>query len=447
MWLWGCLAPHPPIIVPAVGRGREREASLTLGGMESIAQRLREKVPDVLLVLSPHAPFGEGLMFVDALRYEGGLKKFGVGELLFEAPGNREATDELIEVLSSSLSPRRWTTDRFELDHASVVPLTWLAKTWGNLPSLVLANPIGLTYSKAHLLGKRLLGLKDTHRRWALLASGDLSHRVTLDAPAGFHPDGKRFDAIVVEALKSGDPKRLLELDAEFIDRAGECGLRSVLTLLGLAGGRPLEVFSYEAPFGVGYSTALWENNREEENFGQDLPGLARAAIRRFLEKGQALTQNEGQILAPWKSLWEARKACFVSLKNRADGSLRGCIGTLEPHCPSLGEEIIKNAVASATRDPRFEPVNLPELEKISVSVDVLSSPERIAGTDGLDPERFGVIVEKGGRRGVLLPDLEGVETIEEQLQIACRKAGLPNAEGAALWRFTVKRHAEETRG
>jgi len=443
MWLWGCLAPHPPIIVPEVGRGREREASATLKGMQGLAERLRDKKPEILLVLSPHAPFGDGLMFVEALRFEGGLQKFGVGGTLFEASGDRDASRDLVDFLKSSIPVPRWGTGTFQLDHASVVPLTWFHNAWGELPPLVLANPIGLGLRAAFSLGKHLSEFRDS-RKWALLASGDLSHRVTPEAPAGYHPDGSRFDALVMDSIRHNDAQALLDLDPAFVDRAGECGLRSVLALLGLAGKDPITVLSYEAPFGVGYATALWESPGEAEtqNDGK-LPGLARASIRNYLSTGRRLAADEAKRLYPGDELWEARQACFVSLKNRTDGSLRGCIGTLEPTCPSLGEEILQNAISSAVRDPRFQPLTLSELPGITVSVDVLSSPERISGRESLDPRRYGVIVEKGNRRGVLLPDLDGIDNVEEQLAVASRKAGLPGPEGADLWRFTVDRHME----
>lgn len=444
MWLWGCLAPHPPIIVPAVGRGREQEASETIRGMNALAEHARTVRPDVLLVLSPHAPFGDNLMFIDAGRFEGGLQQFGVGGTLFEAPGDREAFRALSGFLSTSIPVRSWTTESFMLDHASVVPLCWLSGAWGQLPPLVLANPIGLGVKNAYRLGRLLSSFKDS-RKWALLASGDLSHRVTPGAPAGFHPDGRRFDAFVMDALARSDPKTLLELDPAFIDRAGECGLRSALALLGLAGSGKIEVLSYEAPFGVGYGTAYWHGGEESdaEAPGTDLPGLARESIRHFLETGGPFPLDQAEALFPGTLVWKEKKACFVSLKNRSDGSLRGCIGTLEPTCSCLGEEIIRNAISSATRDPRFEPVTAGELDNIKVSVDVLGTPEKVQGPQCLDPKRYGVIVEKGERRGVLLPDLEGVDTVEEQLFIASRKAGLAGPEGADLWRFTVERHRE----
>ncbi|HCL79875.1 MAG TPA: AmmeMemoRadiSam system protein A, partial [Synergistaceae bacterium] len=135
------------------------------------------------------------------------------------------------------------------------------------------------------------------------------------------------------------------------------------------------------------------------------------------------------------------RAACFVSLKKR--GALRGCIGTILPRHESLAEEIEQNSVAAATQDPRFPPVGLEELSDIEISVDILSEPEAVTDLRELDPKRYGVIVERGGRRGVLLPDLEGVDSVEEQLAIAARKAGLPGPEGSAILRFTVRRIRE----
>ncbi len=131
--------------------------------------------------------------------------------------------------------------------------------------------------------------------------------------------------------------------------------------------------------------------------------------------------------------------ACFVSLK--VGGHLRGCIGTIEPTEPCLAYEIMANAVAAGTRDPRFYPVDEDELEHLEYSVDVLSPPERISGLDGHDPRKYGLIVNGQGRRGLLLPDLEGVGTADEQLSICLSKAGLPADAEVELYRFTVSRY------
>lgn len=161
---------------------------------------------------------------------------------------------------------------------------------------------------------------------------------------------------------------------------------------------------------------------------------LALAAIESYVK--------DGKIIKPPADLPEefcCPSAAFVSLKKY--GELRGCIGTIEPCYPTLAEEIIRNGICAATRDPRFFPVECDELEELNCSVDVLSQPEPIDNTCLLDPVRYGVVVENGMRRGLLLPNLEGVETIEEQIYIARRKACIGCDEQVQLYRFEVVRH------
>jgi AmmeMemoRadiSam system protein A len=133
------------------------------------------------------------------------------------------------------------------------------------------------------------------------------------------------------------------------------------------------------------------------------------------------------------------RAGVFVSIKKH--GQLRGCIGTFEPTQPNVAEEIIHNAISAATRDPRFPAVNPDEVRELSISVDILTAPERVEGMEALDPKTYGVIVERGWQRGLLLPDLEGVNTAEQQVEIACRKAGINPDEPLTLYRFQVKRY------
>lgn len=129
----------------------------------------------------------------------------------------------------------------------------------------------------------------------------------------------------------------------------------------------------------------------------------------------------------------------FVSLKKA--GQLRGCIGTIQPVRPTLAQEVLENAVSAATKDPRFQPITLEELDEITISVDVLAAPEPVSGLEELNPSRYGVIVKSGWRKGVLLPDLPGITTAEEQVRIARQKAGIGEAERLELLRFEVKRY------
>jgi AmmeMemoRadiSam system protein A len=133
------------------------------------------------------------------------------------------------------------------------------------------------------------------------------------------------------------------------------------------------------------------------------------------------------------------KAGAFVSIKKK--GELRGCIGTFQPTTENVANEIIQNAISAATHDPRFLPVNSSELDELEYSVDVLSEPEKVASKNDLDPKRYGVIVKSGHRKGLLLPDLEGVNTVNEQISIASMKAGIYLGEKIELYRFEVKRY------
>jgi AmmeMemoRadiSam system protein A len=161
---------------------------------------------------------------------------------------------------------------------------------------------------------------------------------------------------------------------------------------------------------------------------------LAAQAIDTYVRTGKQMAPP-----SPLPAELQHRAGAFVSL--HAAGSLRGCIGTIEPSQPNLALEVIHNAILAASEDPRFPPLTAAELARLEISVDVLSPPEPISSPDQLDPKVYGVIVQSGFRRGLLLPDLEGVDTVECQLDIARRKAGIHPSERVQLYRFRVHRH------
>ncbi|MEN3202417.1 MAG: AmmeMemoRadiSam system protein A [Atribacterota bacterium] len=175
----------------------------------------------------------------------------------------------------------------------------------------------------------------------------------------------------------------------------------------------------------------------EKERFHEDVVRLARKAIEYYLKKGRYLPVPPD--LHP--RLYREQRGVFVSLKKGK--ALRGCIGTYLPQRENIAEEIIHNAVSAATQDPRFPPVTFEELEGLTVSVDILSPPERVENLEDLDPKKYGVIVESGWKKGLLLPDIEGVNTVEEQIRIAAMKAGITPGEPATIYRFTVERYKE----
>ena len=225
---------------------------------------------------------------------------------------------------------------------------------------------------------------------------------------------------------------------------------------LGAADGRQVhpEVYSYEGPFGVGYMVAnlgigvpdadrhlLAQLKSQQQQAQQDrraaesaLVRLARESLENYIRHGRRLTEPKMDL-----SEFGGPAGTFVSIKKH--GELRGCIGTIAPTQPNLVQEIIENAISAGTRDPRFAPVTPDELAELVYSVDVLSEPEPIESLAELDPLRYGVIVSRGSRRGLLLPNLEGIDTAEEQVAIARQKAGIGPREPVQLERFEVKRY------
>ncbi|AER66758.1 AMMECR1 domain protein [Thermovirga lienii DSM 17291] len=168
---------------------------------------------------------------------------------------------------------------------------------------------------------------------------------------------------------------------------------------------------------------------------------LARRSIEAWLINREKIDVKAFP-LEEWDESLLRPSGCFVSLKKK-DGSLRGCIGTISPVYDCLADEIAANARSAATSDPRFLPMNKDELPEIVVSVDVLSPLERIHSLDMLNPKKYGIVISKGFSKGVLLPDLPGVNTVEDQIKIAMMKAGIASLEGATIERFTVRRYSE----
>lgn len=470
--------PHPPIIVPAVGKGRESEASKTIAAYEEVARRIAELKPETIILTSPHAE-----LYRDYFHVAGGEGAHG-SFARFDAP--EEQVDvtydtEFVQVFEAAayvtkLPAGTQGARHTELDHGTMVPLHFIQREYQDF-KLVRMGLSGLSPEMHYGVGRLLARMaNELGRRTVLVASGDLSHRMKEDGPYGYSPDGPVFDKLACDALGSGDFLSLLTADPEMCERAGECGLRSFQIMAGAFDKTPVRcaLLSHEAPFGVGYGVAAivptgehgsdetrafdeqCERWRQEEMVrvrSQESPwvDLARHALETFVldkqtPKAKAMLdgmERRGKLEEGMrKELEGTRAACFVSIKR--DGQLRGCIGTIHPTQASLAEEICANAVAAASRDPRFEDVQDFELDELVYDVDVLGKPEEVAGPEALDPGRYGVIVSSadGSRRGLLLPDLPGVDTVEDQVRIAARKGQVDLTEpGVRYERFEVMRH------
>lgn len=457
------IAPHPPIMVPEVGREAIAEVRASIDAMAELTERIIGSGAETVVLISPHAPL-EAVAFVayDGPKLYGDFSMFRAAAATVQA----QLDDELLNEITLAAEQDNLITLRItdtELDHGTAVPLYFLQRNGWH--GRVVALGYSFLSNEAHLrFGNCIkLAVEKTRRPVALIASGDLSHRLTPDAPAGYNPNAHLFDEEVVDAIRKNTTARIVNMDQEMRRTAGECGYRSMLVAIGATEKLEpsCEVISYEAPFGVGYlvaqllsapestrsaddSSASTANSVPPANHSPEaistaaIPALARLTIETFVTNGTMISPPQDL-----PDFFAARAGCFVSIKTRA-GDLRGCIGTIEPDKDTLAEELIANAISSASRDPRFPPVRPDELSRLKYSVDVLSTPEPCTIED-LDPKTYGVIVEdkSGRRRGLLLPNLEGIDTAALQVEIASRKADIPTKANVNLFRFRADRYSE----
>ena len=434
------IAPHPPIMVPEVGRESIAGVRASIDAMAELTRRVIDSGAESVVLISPHAP-----LEVDSfVAYEG--PRVYADFSMFNAPSTEfsvRVDEDLLNAITAAAASQNYQVSKLVdglLDHGTAVPLYFLLRNgWqGEVVALgysFLSNNDHLRFGSCVARAVDQVG-----RRVAFIASGDLSHRLRPEAPAGYNPRAHRFDDEVVDALRTNTPERIVEIDQDLRRLAGECGYRSMLVAIGAASELPLhcEVMSYEAPFGVGYLVAQLTSAPVAMDEAEGLPDLARRAVETFTLTGEVVDP----VISP-EGLLAARAPCFVCLKTR-DGELRGCIGTIEPAKDTLAQEIVANAISAATNDPRFNSVRDSELADLVYSVDVLMPAEPTL-MESLDPAIYGVIVEdeSESRRGLLLPDIPGVDTAEQQVDIAKRKAGISPETPVKLLRFKVDRYGE----
>lgn len=452
------IAPHPPIMVPEVGGETVIEVRKSIAAMAEFTRRIIRSGAETVVLISPHAPLdARAFVAYHTPKLSGDFAHFRAPDARVEFPLDEEVLKAITRTAAADDYEVINLDDR-ALDHGASVPLYFLDRHGWTGRVVVLGY--SFLSNEDHLkFGACIRKAADTvGRPLALVASGDLSHRLKPDAPAGYNPAAYRFDDEVVSAVQDNSPNRIIEIDQELRRTAGECGYRSMLVALGATEAQPpaCEVLNYEAPFGVGYLVAQLTNTKtgiengenertarlaiavaseDDPEAGAELPALARRAVESFVLTGKQITPGEAS------PLLSARAACFVSIKTHT-GDLRGCIGTIEPLKQNLAEELIANAINAATRDPRFEPVSASELAELRYSVDILGVPEAATFED-LDPKIYGVIVEdeSGKLRGLLLPDITGVDTARQQVDIAARKAGISPGTPLKLSRFLVDRY------
>lgn len=454
--------PHPPIIIPEVGKGRENDVIDTINACKKLGSDIESLEVETIIIVSPHGVvFRDAIALIKSNCIYGDLGSFGASDVKFNYEIDLELTEKIIDLSLKESVPvigldegtaLRYNID-LSLDHGAMVPLYYVDKkrkcklvhiTYGLLSPIELLKFGTVVKEAVNELGKNAV----------FIASGDLSHRLTKDGPYKYNSLGKRFDNELVNILYKGEIKEIFNLDREMVREAGECGLRSLYILSGALNSSKIKgnKLSYEGPLGVGYAVFNFEEesgnlyeeiiserekkHKEKMKEGNIYTILARKNLDLYFNEGKLLTSDDLED----KRLKDEKKGVFVSLK--INGELRGCIGTISPTTDSVGEEIIKNSLSAALNDPRFPPLTKDELMDVDISVDLLY-PSESTDFEGLDPENYGVIVTSGIKRGLLLPNLEGVNTKEQQVEIAMDKASIEPGENYSLERFKVERFSE----
>ncbi len=464
--VFAAITPHPPIIIDEIGGDNLKPVLKTVRAMDNLADRLVQIAPDVIIFITPHgAVFQDALSVTVESRLRGSFSGLGYPELEFMRESDVNLANKIIDdaraagiaVLAVDAPTAKLYRIKLDMDHGILVPLAFLDKAGSKAP--IVSVSIGmLPFEELFLFG---VSLGKTIHQWegkvALIVSGDLSHKLQPGAPAGYHEDGQQFDRLVVDAVANGDAKAIYDLRGIQAENAGECGLRPLVIAMGAFDGRDFtgDVLSYEGPFGVGYLVAefILSDANKRPPLGPTILEMEKQQMQSvrsqesdYVKLARETLENyvlNGKNTSPPVDLTSGmRQAAGVFVSIKKDGELRGCIGTIEPVYKNVAEEIIANAISAGTRDPRFEPVMTTELDRLVYSVDILKPAERITGLEDLDPRRYGVIVEKMGRRGLLLPNLDGINSSDEQVQIAKSKAGIDQGEAdVKLWRFEVVRY------
>lgn len=461
----GFMVPHPPIIIPEIGRGEERKIAETVESYMEIGREIAQLAPEAIVITSPHS-----ILYADYFHISpgngasGGFERFSAPQVRFSVEYDAQLAEEIAAQADQHDFPAGTMGERdASLDHGAMVPLYFIDKGYAQLgrePDYKVVR-IGLSalpllqhYAFGALISRAAASLG---RRTVFVASGDLSHCLKKDGPYGFRREGLEYDRRIMEIMGSGSFAKLFDFEEGFLDQAGECGHRSFVIMAGAFDGVEVEPrrLSYQDTFGVGYGICTFRSIKEDpsRNFGQcqlererrrlqkkraaedPYVKLARLALETYISVGRR-AEMPGNLP---EELLNRRAGAFVSLHE--GGSLRGCIGTIGPTRENLAAEIMENAVSAAVKDPRFPAVTAEELDQLEYSVDVLGRPEKILSEEELNPAKYGVIVSKDGRRGLLLPNLDGVDTAERQIAIAKQKAGIGQEEVVQLERFEVVRH------
>jgi AmmeMemoRadiSam system protein A/AmmeMemoRadiSam system protein B len=450
----GYLLPHPPLAIPAIGGGEEKKIKKTLDSLEVVAREVAVIAPETIIFITPHSTcYGDYFHISPGDRARG-----AIGEVEFQLEYDKELVYQIARcanedrILAGDIGE-----EDASLDHGVMVS-AWFINQYYKGYKGVRISVSGMTPEEHYAFGKSIgRAARESGKRVVIIASGDLSHKLLESGDYGYAMEGKLFDQTIVTALTYGDFLPLLFVSDSLREEAAECGFNSCMILAGYYDCKNIKskVYSYEGPFGVGYVVAgiTSKGNNPKRNFLEkhrniiienalkvkEEEDVYQSLARQSLEYTVKVKRNMELPKNLPEELIDNQGGVFVSIyKNKR---LRGCVGTFVATTENLALEIIQNAVSAGFADNRFDEVRVGELRELTYKVDILSPPEPIDSISKLNPKKYGVIVRSGRKKGLLLPDLEGIDTVEEQVEIAKKKAGITEEESIELERFSVIRH------
>lgn len=442
--------PHAPILIPEIAKDRNHAVAASQSSMERVGKEVATVDPDIVIVLSPHAPRRTNAFGIYRHpNLKGALIQFGWYRPFFEFSNDRLTINAIIEA-GRQHNLRFFDIADEALDHGATVPLYFLHKTGWQGKVVVLG--LGPQDDRMLMsLGACIRSTMEAKRtRFVLIASGDMSHRVTRNAPCGYHPDAANWDKQLIRLVQSADIEGIRNMNQDKRTQAAEDSVDSLKVTLGAINETAFHptIYSYEAPFGVGYGTARLTQDTsmaatqnvliKQQPQTQQLPLLARIAVMKHLH----LDSNNEPLFDASMRNWKA--GVFVTIRTKS-GDLRGCIGTIEPQHPDILEETRRNAVASAFQDHRFHAIVANELPNLCFEVSILHPPEPVTNLDALDPQSDGLIIHtKDGRRGLMLPDIPQLNTVEKQIEAICRKVNIPRDTPMDFQTFKVEKIKED---
>lgn len=448
------MVPHPPLIVSEIGNGREEKIIKTKQSYEKVAEEIENINPDTIIISSPHTKiYRDGFYISKGNSLKGTFENFGAKQVSFEEEIDNELVEEIEKCNNESYRMLVATRDDIELDHGTMVPLYFIRKKKINAKIIVIGLA-GLPLIEHYKFGMILQNaINNSNKKVVYVASGDLSHKLQTYGPYGYTEEGPEYDKQIMEVCRNARFLDILKFKPEFLDKAAECGHKSFTIMAGVFDKTNVDSkeYSHEDITGVGYGICSFypDGENKERSFydkylkeiednvvsSDELVNLAKKTIENYIIKEEIIKVPENVS----EEITKNKAGVFVSLHKF--GELRGCIGTFLPTKESIAEEIIRNAIAAATEDYRFDRVTEEELKYLEINVDVLEEPVPVQSIDELDVKKYGVIVYSGFKRGLLLPDIEGVDTVEQQINIARQKGSINPNEEITIEKFEVVRH------